>query len=150
MYSGFDGWNENMKLVFVILFTIFIINSCAPSSRFSTRSETNTATQYRTGEIIVGYSSYYADKFHGRKTANGEIFDMHGYTAAHRSLPFDTILLVTNLVNGKKVKVRVNDRGPFVKGRILDLSLQAAKDIGLIGMGVAKVNIKILKLGDNG
>ncbi len=104
----------------------------------------------RDGEVIVGYASYYADKFHGRKTANGEIFNMHDYTAAHRNLPFGTVLMVTNLENGKKVKVRVNDRGPFVKGRILDLSLQAAKDIGLIKNGVAKVQLKILKLGANG
>lgn len=99
--------------------------------------------------MLVGYASYYADKFHGRKTANGEIYNMHDYTAAHRNLPFNTILLVTNLKNGEKVKVRINDRGPYVKGRILDLSLQAAKDIGLIKSGVTKVNIKILKLGSN-
>ena len=103
----------------------------------------------RDGEILVGYASYYADKFHGRKTANGEIFNMHDYTAAHRNLPFNTVLLVTNQENGRTVKVRVNDRGPYVKGRILDLSLQAAKDIGLIKNGVAKVNIKILKIGSD-
>jgi len=122
---------------------------CAPSSRFASKKMNRKSTISRDGEVLVGYASYYADKFHGRKTANGEIFDMYDYTAAHRNLTFGTVLLVTNLENGRKVKVRVNDRGPYVAGRILDLSLQAAKDIGLIKNGVAKVNIKILKLGIN-
>lgn len=97
--------------------------------------------------MIYGEASYYADKFHGRKTANGEIFDMYKLTAAHKSLPFDTILEVTNQNNGKSVVVRVNDRGPYKKGRILDLSYAAAKSIDMISTGVARVQIKILKLG---
>jgi rare lipoprotein A len=138
-----------MKKVLIYLLPIIII-SCSSSSRFAAQKRIENPSQFRGGELLVGYSSYYADKFHGRKTANGETFNMHDYTAAHRSLPFGTIILVTNLENGKNVKVRINDRGPYVKGRILDLSLQAAKDIGLIKTGVAKVNIKILKLGNNG
>ena len=123
--------------------------NCASSSKFASKAINRKSENIREGEELVGYSSYYADKFHGRKTANGEIFNMHDYTAAHKNLPFGTILLVTNLENGKNVKVRVNDRGPYVAGRILDLSLQAAKDIGLIETGVSKVSIKILKLGND-
>ncbi|MCK5380473.1 MAG: septal ring lytic transglycosylase RlpA family protein, partial [Candidatus Latescibacteria bacterium] len=92
-----------------------------------------------------GEASYYADKFHGRKTANGEIFNMHAMTAAHRKLSFDTKLRVTNLANGMSVVVRINDRGPFVKGRIIDLSYGAAKKIGLVQSGVAKVKLEIVK-----
>jgi len=139
-----------MKYILIILLPILFLNFCAPSSRFASKKTSRKTTNVRDGETIIGYASYYADKFHGRQTANGEIFNMHDYTAAHRNLPFDTVLLVTNLENGKKVKVRINDRGPYVKGRILDLSLQAAKDIGLIKTGVTKVQIKILKLGSNG
>ena len=138
-----------MKYFVLIILSLIFFNFCAPSSKFASKKVNQKSTNVRDGEVLVGYSSYYADKFHGRKTANGEIFNMHDYTAAHRNLPFGTVLLVTNLENGKKVKVRVNDRGPYVAGRILDLSLQAAKDIGLIKTGVAKVNIKILKLGSN-
>jgi len=139
-----------MKYFLIIFLPILFLNFCAPSSRFASKKTNRKITNVRDGEIIIGYASYYADMFHGRKTANGEIFNMHDYTAAHRNLPFDTVLLVTNLENGKKVKVRINDRGPYVKGRILDLSLQAAKDIGLIKTGVTKVQINILKLGSNG
>ncbi len=139
-----------MKYILLIILPIIFLNFCAPSSRFASKKTSRKSTNVRDGEVIVGYASYYADKYHGRQTADGEIFNMHDYTAAHRNLPFGTVLIVTNLENGKKVKVRVNDRGPFVKGRILDLSLQAAKDIGLIKTGIAKVQLKILKLGANG
>ena len=89
--------------------------------------------------------SYYADKFHGRTTANGEKFDMYALTAAHKKLPFGTVIKVTNLQNGMSITVRVNDRGPFVKGRILDLSYAAAQKVGMIRTGVAKVAIVIVE-----
>lgn len=89
-------------------------------------------------------ASYYADKFNGRKTASGEIFDSDGYTAAHKSLPFGTVLKVTNLDNGKSVKVRVNDRGPFVQGREIDVSKAAAKALDMLGSGLAKVSLEIV------
>ncbi|SHL91860.1 rare lipoprotein A [Chitinophaga jiangningensis] len=92
-----------------------------------------------------GKASYYADKFDGRKTASGETFHQNAMTAAHPSLPFGTRLKVTNLANGKTVKVRVNDRGPFAKGRIIDLSKKAAKKLGMISTGVATVEIKYKK-----
>src|SRR4028119_1179731 len=89
-----------------------------------------------------GKASYYADKFEGRKTSNGEIFKQRKKTAAHRTLPFGTKVTVTNLVNGKSVKVRINDRGPFVKGRTIDLSKKAAKKINMVDAGVVNVEIK--------
>ncbi|WP_109695953.1 septal ring lytic transglycosylase RlpA family protein [Chitinophaga deserti] len=92
-----------------------------------------------------GKASFYADKFQGRKTANGETFRQGKMTAAHKTLPFGTKVKVTNLDNGKTVKVRINDRGPFVAGRIIDLSKKAAKKIGMVNSGVANVKIKYKK-----
>ncbi len=86
----------------------------------------------------TGVASYYK---HGKRTANGERFNPHGLTAAHRTLPFGTRVLVTNLRNGKSVIVRINDRGPFAHGRVIDLSLGAAKVVGLTASGVAKVKV---------
>jgi len=91
-----------------------------------------------------GIASWYGRKFHGRKTANGEIYNMYGMTAAHKTLPLGTHVNVRNLDNGKQVVVRVNDRGPFVRGRIIDLSYTAAKRIGIIGPGTARVKIEAL------
>jgi len=96
----------------------------------------------------TGGASWYGGKFQGRLTANGEIFDTNTFTAAHKTLPFNTIVEVTNLGNNKSVLVRINDRGPFVKGRIIDLSRAAADKIGLVGKGVAQVVIKIINIED--
>jgi len=92
-------------------------------------------------------ASFYGEEFHGRLTSNGELFDMYGYTAAHKYLPFGTRLKVTNPANGRSVIVVVNDRGPFIPGRDLDLSYGAARKIGLVNDGVAKVKVKVLKYG---
>ena len=88
------------------------------------------------------FASYYGEPFHGRPTSSGEPFDMNAYTAAHRTLPFGTMVEVTNLENGKKVIVRINDRGPFVGNREIDLSRAAAEALGMIGQGIARVSIK--------
>ena len=92
-------------------------------------------------------ASYYAEDFHGKKTSNGERFNMNDYTCAHKSLPFNTILKVTNLANGKTCEVRVNDRGPFVLNREIDLSKAAATKLGMIGTGTTKVKLEIVKKG---
>lgn len=92
-----------------------------------------------------GIASYYGADFHGRKTASGEIFDQWELTCAHRDLPFGTRLRVTNLKNKRSVVVRVNDRGPWVAGRMIDLSYAAAKKLGMIKDGVTKVKIEILR-----
>jgi len=95
--------------------------------------------------IEVGFASYYGEKFHGRRTASGEIFNMYKLTAAHRKLPFGTYVKVTNLENGRSVIVRINDRGPFKKNRIIDLSYEAAKRLGMISKGVARVKLEVIK-----
>jgi rare lipoprotein A len=94
--------------------------------------------------LEYGLASYYGKDFHGRKTASGETFNMYDMTAAHKRLPFGTKVRVTNLKNGQSVVVRINDRGPFVHGRIIDLSYAAAKEIGLVEMGVTKVRVEVL------
>ena len=91
-----------------------------------------------------GTASWYGRQFHGRKTASGEIYDMHAMTAAHKTLPMGTYVRACNLDNGKTVDVRINDRGPFVRGRVIDLSYEAAKRIGVIGPGTAPVEIVAL------
>jgi rare lipoprotein A len=98
----------------------------------------------RKGRPQTGTASWYGKKYHGRKTANGEIFDMYELTAAHRKLPLVTIVKVTNLKNGKSVVVRVNDRGPYVRGRIIDLSYAAAEKIDMLKDGITKVKIEIM------
>jgi rare lipoprotein A len=94
--------------------------------------------------VEEGVASWYGLPFHGRRTSNGEIYDMHEFTAAHRTLPFDALLRVTNLSNGKQTEVRVNDRGPFVANRIIDLSLAAAQAIEMVGPGTAQVRLEVL------
>ena len=93
----------------------------------------------------IGVASYYGKKFHGRKTANGEVFNMYKLTAAHRVLPLGTYVKVTNLQNGRWVEVKVNDRGPFIEGRILDLSFAAALELEMVEQGTAKVMIEITR-----
>jgi rare lipoprotein A len=95
-------------------------------------------------QTITGVASWYGPGFHGRTTANGERYDMHGLTAAHKTLAFGTEVKVTNSTNGKAVIVRINDRGPFVGSRIIDLSKKAAEAIDMIGPGTAAVTVQVL------
>lgn len=99
----------------------------------------------RVGGSQSGIASYYADKYHGRKTASGETFDQNKMTAAHRTLPFGTKVRVTNVGSGKSVTVRVNDRGPFVKGRVIDLSRAAAQKLGIVRSGLAAVKVEVIQ-----
>jgi rare lipoprotein A len=97
---------------------------------------------------LEGLASYYAEPYHGRRTANGEVFNTYqAMTAAHRTLPFNTVVRVENKVNGQEVEVRINDRGPFIKGRIIDLSLRAARAINMVRAGVVPVKLKIVSQG---
>jgi rare lipoprotein A len=100
------------------------------------------------GYIQKGLASWYGSDFHGRRTSNGERYDMHSLTAAHKTLPMDTVLLVKNVENGKKTVVRINDRGPYMGGRIIDLSYTAARALGLMKNGTAKVQIVALAEGE--
>lgn len=114
---------------------------CVPSPRF-TSSPAPRAEEG--GFEEEGTASYYAEEFNGRTTSNGERYDMNAMTAAHQTLPFNTRVRVTNKSTGQSVVVRINDRGPFKGGRIIDLSLAAAKAISLIGTGTAVVRLEIV------
>ena len=96
------------------------------------------------GSTETGIASWYGVPYHGRRSASGEIFDMEKLTAAHRALPFETWVEVTNLSNGKQVDVRITDRGPFVRGRIIDLSMAAARQIDMVRAGTARVRLKVI------
>lgn len=106
--------------------------------------------QDATGYDEVGVASWYGDQFNGRPTATGEIFDMHGLSAAHKTLPLPGLVEVTNLANGRTVVLRVNDRGPFVDDRIIDLSRGAAEQLGLLSQGVGRVRVRYLGLAPRG
>ena len=105
----------------------------------------NARLPARIGSTETGIASWYGVPYHGRPTASGEIFDMEKLTAAHRALPFETWVEVTNLSNGKQVDVRITDRGPFVHGRIIDLSMGAARQIDMVRAGTARVRLKVIK-----
>ena len=93
----------------------------------------------------VGIASWYGPGFHGKLTANGEVYDMYGISAAHKTLPFGTIVRVVDLETGRSVVVRINDRGPFVEGRIIDLSKGAAEKLGIVARGITEVGLRILR-----
>lgn len=98
---------------------------------------------------MTGVSSFYAEDFHGKITANGETYDMYGLTAAHKTLPFNTLVKVTNLDNNISLTLRINDRGPYAKGRILDCSYGSAVKLGFVAKGTAQVKIEVIEFGDN-
>ena len=100
-------------------------------------------------QVQIGVASYYGSKFHKKRTANGEIFNMYKVSAAHKTYPLGTKVRVTNMENGKSIKLTINDRGPYVKGRIIDLSYKAARKIGFVNQGTTKVRIDVIRLGDN-
>lgn len=104
-----------------------------------------TAVSRRSDATVeVGFASYYGREFQGRRTANGERYDATELTAAHRSLPFGTLLRITHLGNGREVVLRVNDRGPHVRGRLVDVSLRAARELGFVRDGLARVRVEVL------
>ncbi len=125
--AGVKSW-----LVFIGLVLVFI-PGCRVHQRY-----------FPEGYIQTGEASWYGVEFHGRPTSSREIYDMNDLTAAHNTLPLGTFVMVTNLSNGKSIVVKINDRGPFVKGRVIDLSYAAAKALGMVGPGTAKVRIEVL------
>ncbi len=140
----------------ILILAVFLFQACAsapppppPVSKGQPRPYRVGKTWYKPmvkakGFRQKGKASWYGKKFHGRKTSNGETYNMYAMTAAHKTLPFGTWVRVHNLDNGKTIKVRVNDRGPFVRSRIIDLSYTAAKKIGMVGPGTATVEITAL------
>ena len=150
-----------MKLIYTTFLLLLIACSSAPrytsgnsknssaikkpnSPRLNTKSSFN---KHR--KTMKGVSSFYAEDFHGKLTANGEIYDMYGLTAAHKTLPLNTIVRVTNTSNNKSLILRINDRGPYVKGRILDCSYGAAKKLGFVNDGTTDVKVEVIEWGDN-
>ncbi len=128
----------------VIFGTVIFLGALSFGSATAKEKSSHARTPSKT-QTHLGVASFYAAKFHGRRTANGEIFNNQAFTAAHRTLPFGTKVKVTNLKNGKSTIVRVNDRGPFIRGRIIDLSVAAARKIGLQRTGTARVKLEIIK-----
>jgi len=115
----------------------------ATDTRAVVRENQKTQTKLN-NKVFIGKASWYGPNFHGKLTANGEVFDQNAFTAAHRELPFGTKVLVTNLTNGKSTVVTINDRGPYVDGRHIDLSKAAAQEVGMLEAGVVDVMIRIL------
>jgi rare lipoprotein A len=128
--------------IFILVIVLAVFQPACASSTKQTRSTSTKDTRYV--KTQHGIASWYGRQFHGRKTASGERFDMTAYTAAHRTLPFGTRVRVINLRNGRRTIVRINDRGPFVRGRIIDVSYRAARDLGIIEVGLEKVRLEVL------
>lgn len=135
----------DIKRIPVILILVAAV-LLTPSGGCLKRRDTgaNGADTRIKGKTEVGLASYYGTEAHGGPTASGETFDMYSMTAAHKTLPLGADVRVTNLENGKSVVVRINDRGPFVEGRIIDLSYAAAKKIGMLKDGVVQVKVEML------
>ena len=115
---------------------------------FAVSCRTAGPSRVRIGWSQRGEASWYGMPFHGRRTANGEKYDMYRMSAAHRDLPFGTVVEVRNVENGRRVQVRVNDRGPFVRGRILDLSYAAATELDMVRIGTASIELRVVELGE--
>jgi rare lipoprotein A len=125
-------------LATALLIGVLLLSGCAKKKR------AHVPPAPRIGDTESGIASWYGHPYHGRRAANGEIYDMEKMTAAHRTLPFGTWVDVQNMSNSRHVAVRITDRGPFIDGRIIDLSRAAARDIEMIGPGIAKVRITIM------
>lgn len=146
---------NHFRNIICFLLLTFYLYSCASSPRFTKDrvAEPSVSTKSvvppppNAAPVAEGIASYYGHDFHGKKTANGEIFDMYKMTAAHRSYPFGTKVKVTNLDNGNSIIVRVNDRGPFKLERIMDLSLGAAQALDMTKSGTAKVRLEVVEWG---
>ena len=141
-----------MKVSFIILL-LFV--TCTVSPRYNANSNNAVLSsnekknkKISSKKIMRGVSSWYGPNFHGKLTANGEIYDMYGTTAAHKTLPLNSIVRVTNLENNKSLILKINDRGPYVGDRILDCSFGAAKKLGFDKQGTTSVEIKVIEFGD--
>ncbi len=127
----------NIRHLFIVIVAL-IVSSCAfPAYR----------SPYAAGYVERGIASWYGEDFHGKPTSSGEIYNMYDLTAAHKLMPLGTVAKITNLDNDRSVVVKINDRGPFVDGRVIDLSYSAASEIDMVKEGVSKVEIKVLKWG---
>lgn len=135
-----------MKRTLLIILTAILFTSCSSAVRFTSANTTkyeDNNTEVVT--VMYGKASYYGSEFEGRNTSNGETFSNREYTAAHKSLPFGSLVKVTNLANNKSVIVRINDRGPYVAGRVIDLTRVAAEELDMVRAGIIDVKIELLK-----
>ncbi len=159
--------NNFQFLSIIILMILFA--ACVPNPRYHSRKsspkiatvETQTGKPKRIDvyvpEVIKpqegwsqrGIASFYGKDFHGKLTANGETYDMYAMTSAHKELPLDSWVKVTDLETGKSIQVRINDRGPYIEGRIIDLSFGVAKKLGVVEKGTINVEIEVVEWGDN-
>lgn len=135
---------KSARFIFVLLLALALFNDCAQHKTARTSRKKKKDDYVLTNRIFIGRSSWYGKRFNGRKTASGERFDMNALTAAHKTLPMGTFLRVKNLDNDKTVIVKVNDRGPFVRGRMLDLSFGAAEKLGFTANGVTEVEARVV------
>ncbi len=137
---------KSLAIILTILALGFCASDPSQTNRITTPQDMSLTYRSDTQTLFqTGIASWYGKNFHGRRTANGEIYDMLKLTAAHKTLPFNTFVEVRNLDNNHKIIVRINDRGPFVKNRIIDLSLKAARMIDMENLGTARVALKIVK-----
>jgi len=135
------------RRVLAILILSFFA-ACGKNVPVASRSSVPSAQTTLPQSELQGLATYYAEPYHGQKTANGEVFDSYReLTAAHRTLPFNSVVKVTNQTNGREVDVRINDRGPFVEGRVIDLSWKAAQQIDMVRSGTAPVKLTVIKEG---
>jgi rare lipoprotein A len=155
-------YNYRLPLHFIVAISFIIFYSCASSVRYTTKESSETKSpknksysnleetygDCKSLETNIEVASYYSDEFNGKKTANGEVYNMYELTAAHTDYPFNTILRVTNQSNNRSVIVRINDRKPDTNGRAIDLSLKAAHELRMISNGIAKVNVEVLEWGN--
>ena len=150
-----DSWRRLVYYCSWSLLLVSVLPSCSRSmvipaiprpleSHHGTMPRQESLAAPRTQHVQYGTASWYGDQFHGRRTANGEIYDMFQFTAAHQFAPLGIHAIVTNLDNGRMVRVRINDRGPFVANRILDLSYGAARRLDMVDAGLARVSIRFL------
>jgi len=147
--------NNNINTKFsslILIISALFLFGCSSSTRFgkedSESKEKYDDENFAILETVDGVASYYSEEFHGRKTANGETYDMYGLTAAHKTYPFNTEVRITNISNGKSVVLRINDRMPGYKGRLIDVSFQAARELGMIITGTVNVKIEVLNWGE--
>ena len=134
------------KTIFFALLVGSLLNGCSSNYyKFAKNSSVKKSQKPKTIKLTqIGIASYYGYKWHGRTTANGEKLNIYAMTAAHKFLPFNTRVKVTDLDTGKSIIVRINDRGPYIKGRIIDLTDAAAKRLGILHKGIARVRIETI------
>jgi len=139
------GYDRPFQVAWVVLCVIgmgFLFTACSSTAVYNNKSSTQTQPKKGSSQYMV--ASWYGNPYHGRKTASGETYNMYDHTAAHKTLPFGTRLRLVNESNNKQVVVRINDRGPFIEGRDIDVSYKVAQDLGFVDIGVCRLKVIFL------